>query len=201
MYLYVESPEVQINEESYWQQMAQGDKKAYEHVFRSYYELLCRFAYTLVRDKDEAEEVVQNLFYNVWAKRESLQVQTSVKAYLYRAVRNDCLNRLKHDQVRMSYASDYRHTAPVSGNGLESLEAKELSRHITTALETLPPQCGEVFRLSRFEHLSYAEIGERLQISVKTVENHMGKALRKMREQLKDYLCLLIGIILMMLEL
>jgi RNA polymerase sigma-70 factor (ECF subfamily) len=200
MYLCAEPHTLQISDETYWQQMAQGDKKAYEQVFRAYYELLCKYAYTVVRDKDEAEEVVQNLFYNVWKKREQLQIQSSVKSYLYRAVRNDCLNRVKHDQVRHTYAMDYRHTAPISGNGLESLEAKELSRHIREAVETLPTQCAEVFRLSRFEQLSYAEIAQRLDISTKTVENHMGKALRRMREQLKDFLTVVIALLIIWLE-
>ena len=142
---------------------------------------------------DEAEEVVQTVFYNLWNKRESLQVGTSIKPYLYRAVHNDSLNRIKHQKVRNAYAADYKSSAgqPMQG-GTEPIVAKELKKEIDAALESLPEQCGLVFRMSRFEHLKYSEIAEQLNISVKTVENHMGKALKLMRERLKDYLQLLI---------
>lgn len=196
MYICLEKQHLQTSYETYWEQMAKGDKKAYEQVFVGYYELLCRYAYTVVRDKDEAEEVVQNLFYNVWRKREELSVQSSVKSYLYRAVRNDCLNRIKHNKVRSSYAADYRHVAEVSGNGLEGLEAKELASRINLAIETLPTQCATVFKLSRFEQLSYAEIAGKLDISIKTVEVHMGKALKRLREQLQDFLTVVIILLL-----
>jgi len=187
-----ENPTVQFSEQQYWQLISEGDKKAYEQLFRAYYQILCNYSCSLLKDKDEAEEVVQTIFYNLWNKRESLQINISVKSYLYRAVHNDSLNKLKHKKVRNSYADDYKTYATVSSaGGQQILEAKELNREISEAIESLPEQCRLVFRLSRFEQLKYAEIAAQLDISVKTVENHMGKALKLLRVRLKDFLSLL----------
>ena len=179
-----------------WEPISRGDKKAFEQVFKSYYALLCRYAKSLVNDLDEAEEVVQNTFYMVWSKRESLEITGSLKAYLYRAVHNDCLNKLKHLQVRKVHAEDYKHSnVGAYEDAGKVLQGKELRQKIEQAIATLPEQCGKVFRLSRFEELKYQEIAEQLTISVKTVENHMGKALKHMREQLKDYLPTLLWLV------
>jgi RNA polymerase sigma-70 factor (family 1) len=182
---------LQINGQTYWPLIKQGDKKAFETVFKTYYQLLCNYACSIIKDMDEAEEVVQNVFYTVWKKREELEID-SVKAYLYRAIHNDCLNKIKHAKIKMSYAQDYKNTTQA---GLDSstqlMNAKELSTKIHQAIDSLPEQCGLVFRLNRFENKKYAEIANELGISVKTVENHMGKALKIMRGQLKDYLPLI----------
>lgn len=171
-----------------------GDKGAFEQVFKQYYQPLCNYAGPLLKDFDEAEEVVQNVFYTMWSKRESLEITTSLKAYLYRAVHNDCLNKLKHLKVRAHYAADYKHTQQEVDHS-SSLVEKELSQQIQQAIDELPEQCGQVFRLSRFEHLKYQEIAERMGLSVKTVENHMGRALRLLRERLKDYLPLIMWLL------
>jgi RNA polymerase sigma-70 factor (family 1) len=189
MYLCSKFGKVQLNGEQYWQLISKGDKAAFEQVFRLHYQALCRYALPLIKDLDEAEEVVQHVFFNIWNKRAELQVSSSLKSYLYRAVHNDCLNKLKHGRIRTMYAEDYKKTHDGSfADASATLQAKELGRHIHEALDALPEQCGQVFRLSRFEQLKYSEIAERLGISVKTVENHMGKALKLMRERLKDYL-------------
>jgi RNA polymerase sigma-70 factor (family 1) len=180
---------VQLSDQQNWQLISQGDKKAYEQVFMTWYQPLCNYACSIIKDIDEAEEVVQNVFFNIWNKRENLQISTSIKSYVYRAVHNDCLNKIKHGKVRTVYADDYRST--MSGGFHDSaqlLDAKELGKQINEAIAGLPEQCGLVFRLSRFENLKYSEIAEQLDISIKTVENHMGKALKILREQLKDYL-------------
>ena len=192
------SNRVQLSEQQYWQLISKGDKKAYEHVFRTYYQSLCNYACSLIKDMDEAEEVAQNVFFNIWNKREALQISTSIKSYLYRAVHNDCLNKIKHGKVRTIYAEDYKSSM---GGGFEDsskiLDGKELNKQINEAIDSLPEQCGNVFRLSRFENLKYSEIAEQLEISVKTVENHMGKALKILRERLKDYLPLVMWLFFM----
>ena len=183
------SPGVQLSEPQYWQQISKGDKKAFEQVFNTYYQQLCNYACSMLKDIDEAEEVVQNTFFNIWNKREALEVTISFKSYVYRAVHNDCLNKIKHGKVRAVYAADYK--SSMSGgfaDGATVLDAKELGKQINAAIASLPEQCGNVFRLSRFENLKYSEIADQLDISIKTVENHMGKALKLLRGQLKDYL-------------
>jgi RNA polymerase sigma-70 factor, ECF subfamily len=166
-----------------------GNESAFEMIFKTYYQPLCRYAYSFLQDKEEAEEVVQASFITVWEKRNSLAIETSLKSYLYRMVRNSCLNVIKHEKVKQQHVA---HELAVSEVAYESVsqkvQAAELEMKITEAMKTLPEQCRLVFQLSRFEELKYQEIADQLQISVKTVENHMGKALKLMREQLKDYL-------------
>jgi RNA polymerase sigma-70 factor, ECF subfamily len=131
----------------------------------------------------------QSAFITVWEKRKSLDIQTSLKSYLYRMVRNACLNVIKHEKIKQQHVA---HELAVTEATYESVSQKvyatELELKIGEAMKVLPEQCRLVFQLSRFEELKYQEIADQLQISVKTVENHMGKALKIMREQLKEYL-------------
>ena len=170
-------------------------------LFKTYYGPLCQYAYSFLRDKDEAEEVVQNAFVNIWDKRDELAIQSSVKSYLYRMVRNASLNVIKHQRVKKVHESHEKALGePIHEGTDQALIASELEKRIANAMRSLPEQCRLVFQLSRFEELKYAEIADQLNISVKTVENHMGKALRLMREQLKDYLPLLLVFIKVWME-
>ena len=170
-----------------------GDITAFEMLFRTYYQSLCNYAYTFIQDRDDAEEVVQSTFLSVWEKRETLEIHTAVKPYLYAMVRNACLNLLKHEKIKQKHASEALALAdPTYESVAQTVHSSELEDQIHKAMEKLPEQCRLVFKLSRFEELKYAEIAEQLDISIKTVENQMGKALRITREQLKDYLPLLI---------
>ena len=173
-----------------------GDIAAFEMLFRAYYQLLCNYAYTFVRDREEAEEIVQSTFMNIWEKRDNLTIHTGVKPYLYAMVRNACLNLLKHEKIKQRHAATELAVAERSSESVaRAVEASELEHRIVAAMAKLPEQCRLVFKLSRFEDLKYAEIADQLNISVKTVENQMGKALRVMREQLKDYLLFLVVLI------
>lgn len=170
-----------------------GDITAFEMLFRTYYQPLCHYAYSFLQDKEDAEEIVQSTFLMVWEKRETLAIRTSVKPYLYAMVRNACLNVIKHEKIKQRYAGEEIALAPRSYDGVShAVASNELEHRIKAAMDVLPEQCRMVFKLSRFEELKYAEIAEQLNISIKTVENHMGKALKIMREQLKDYLPLVI---------
>lgn len=174
------------------EQIQGGNHAAYEQVFRSYYERLCNYAHQLMQDQDEAEEMVQEVFVKIWDKRENLVVNFSLKSYLYKAVYNTCLNRLK--QMKNSKASMVENLPQsISDNG--NIMIRELEKNIGQAIEKLPEQCRIIFKLSRFEELKYAEIAEHLNLSVKTVENQMGKALRVLRQELKDYLPFLLVIL------
>lgn len=160
-------------------------------MFRTWYKPLCAYANGFLRSRDEAEEVVQAVFIQFWEKRNNLEIEISLKSYLYRAVRNGALNKIKHEKVKLEYAGYAKSSNADIEAPSENLEVEELQFKIRHALMKLPEQCRKVFELSRFEELKYAEIAERLGISVKTVENQMGKALRIMREQLQDYLPLI----------
>lgn len=169
-----------------------GDITAFEMIFKTYYQPLCNYAYSFVQDRDEAEEIVQSTFLSVWEKKENLTIHTGVKPYLYAMVRNASLNVLKHEKIKQQHAAVELAVAERSSESVtRSVMASELEERIYKALNKLPEQCRLVFKLSRFEELKYAEIAEQLNISVKTVENQMGKALKIMRDQLKDYLPLI----------
>lgn len=178
--------------------LRQGDEQVFETIFRTYYERLCNYANTILNDMDEAEEMVQSAFLNVWEKHDTLEIHTSVKSYLYRAVHNSCLNRVKHYKVRKTYGDSVKNqTELLHDDASQDLVGRELDSIVANAIDSLPDQCKLVFKLSRFENLTYAEIAEQLGISVKTVENHMVKALKVLREKLKDYLPVLIWLLFM----
>lgn len=170
-----------------------GDITAFEMLFRTYYQPLCNYAYTFLQDREDAEEVVQSTFLLVWEKKDALAIRTSVRPYLYAMVRNACLNVIKHEKIKQRHAGEELALADRSHDSVShTVASNELEYRIKEAMEALPEQCRMVFKLSRFEELKYSEIAAQLSISVKTVENHMGKALKIMREQLKDYLPLII---------
>lgn len=176
-------------EQQVFNTLKEGSESAFEMVFRTYYRPLCQYAYSFLNDKDEAEEVVQAAFINVWDKRDQVEIQTSLKAYLYRIVRNSCLNVIKHEKVKKQHVANEMATGEASHESVsQSVISLELEAKIADAMKALPEQCRLVFQLSRFEELKYSEIADQLNISVKTVENQIGKALKIMREQLKDYL-------------
>jgi len=183
---------VEITTEMVRLALENGDRRSFESIFHQLYAPLCRHAWSFLREQEEAEELVQQAFVILWEKRSSIVIETSLEAYLYRAVRNAAMNKLKHLKVvkkHQNFAARYADTtqAPV-----EDLLSLELEQKIANALAALPEQCGLVFRMSRMEGLKYQEIADKLGISIKTVENHMGKALRLMREELADYLPILL---------
>jgi len=180
---------VDLSEKQVLKTIQSGNESAFEMIFKTYYQPLCRYAYSFLEDKEEAEEVVQSAFITVWEKRKSIDIQTSLKSYLYRMVRNGCLNVIKHEKVKQQHVAHELAVTEVSYESVsQKVYATELEIKITEAMKALPEQCRLVFQLSRFEELKYQEIADQLKISVKTVENHMGKALKIMREQLKEYL-------------
>lgn len=185
-----------LEEKDLLQGLQNGNENAFEAIFKGYYVRLCNFAYSFLEDKDEAEEVVQSTFLTIWEKHDSLEIQVSLKSYLYRSVHNSCLNKIKHSKVKQVHQESTKSKEEVfSDDASEHIISKELEHQIEIAINALPPKCAMVFRLSRFENLSYAEIADQLGISVKTVENQMIKALKILREELKDYLPALIWLL------
>jgi RNA polymerase sigma-70 factor (ECF subfamily) len=159
-----------------------------ELLFREHFKGLHAYACTIIKEEETAEDIVQNVFFRLWEKKEALPQVSSVAAYLYRSVHNESLNCLKHAKVKQAYQqfAMHHHKEEIQPSGKSSLH--ELEHRLEGALNELPEACRTIFQLSRFEELKYREIAERLGLSVKTVENQMGKALRLMREKLVDYL-------------
>lgn len=184
--IYLNYPKVNIAVQTY-------NDVAFEQLFKSHYKALHSYANMLLKDLDAAEEVVQTMFLRLWEKRHLLDVQTSVKAYLYKCVYNDSLNLMKHEQVKNKYQDFTLHTMNTEHESASNkVELSELQRQLQNALNTLPEQCRIIFQMSRFEELKYKEIAERLGISIKTVENQMGKALKILRLKLVDFLVLVL---------
>lgn len=165
---------------------------SFEQLFKSHYKELHAYANVMLRDQDLAEEIVQNMFLKFWEKRELLQVQTSIKAYLYKCVYHDSLNYIKRQKVE----TKYQHYAAYSMNDSHEaassrVELNELEMKLHHALNELPEHCRTIFQMSRFEELKYREIAEQLGLSIKTVENQMGKALKILRLKLADFITLI----------
>ena len=177
-----------LSDQELFKALRDGDINAFEMYFKNLYQPLCHYAFSFLNDRDEAEEIVQATFLAVWEKRQTLSISTSAKSYLYAMVRNACLNLLKHDKIKQKYAVEASYADQGYDAVMNTVSSVELEDRIQRAIELLPEQCRLVFKLSRFEELRYQEIADQLDISVKTVENHIGKALKLMREHLKDYL-------------
>jgi RNA polymerase sigma-70 factor (family 1) len=168
--------------------------QTYEQVFHKYYDSLVQYANTIIRDTAESEDIVQQVFITLWEKKETINVHTSLRAMLYKSVYNASLNKIKQQKVRYKYANEYQ-TENSTEDSSNMIQEKELQQRIDEAIETLPTQCAKIFKMSRYEELKYKEIAESLNLSIKTIENQMGKALKLMRDNLKDYLPLLLIIL------
>jgi RNA polymerase sigma-70 factor (ECF subfamily) len=169
-------------------QITLGNMKAFETLFRQYYQMLCSFALKFVGDPDTAEEIVQDLFYTLWEKRMELQINTSVKSYLFTSVHNRCLKFIQHQAVEQKYRNYYlKQGSEIDTEPDNPANVGEMQQIIDQTLNSLPERCGRIFRLNRFEGLKYHEIAVKLSISVKTVEANMGKALRILRKNLRDF--------------
>lgn len=169
--------------------IAAGDRAAFEALFRLHYRPLCAFAMGYLKDMDKAEDLVQDLFFRLWLDRGKVQVTTSMKAYLYASVRNRCFNALKSGAKVRALNEEVDDRMDEDGR-TEDEHAERIAR-VQAAIEALPEERRKVFKLSRYEGLKYHEIAACLGISVKTVENQMGSALKFLREELKDLVPLL----------
>ena len=175
--------------------LAKRDESAFERVFKTYFKNLHAYAFTILKDEAEAEEMVQQVFFKLWDRADRLSLSGSIAAYLYRAVHNESLNLLKHRKVRAEHQLHVVHTMKDrADNAPGKMMSKELETKFQAALNDLPEQCRTIFQLSRFEEMKYREIADKLDISVKTVENQMGKALKILRLKLVEFLSLLIFI-------
>ncbi|SHM56140.1 RNA polymerase sigma-70 factor, ECF subfamily [Cyclobacterium lianum] len=170
------------------------DEAVFEKQFKNLFGPLHAYAAALLKDQEAASEIVQTVFLKLWEKRENLQISTSLKAYLYKCVYHDCLNYLKHEKVKQKHLELNRQEIARGSSTVAafSLEHKEIADRFANALGGLPDKCRTVFLLSRVEELRYKEIAERLGLSVKTVEAHMGKALKTLRVALAEFLPLLL---------
>jgi RNA polymerase sigma-70 factor (ECF subfamily) len=165
------------------------NEAVFEQLFKKHFRELHAYAFSLLRDWDVAEEIVQAMFLKLWERDEAVQVRTSIKSYLYKSVYHGSLNYLRGQKVQLKYQTTTAYSMKDhTDDAAEKLTMSELERHLQQALSKLPEKCRAIFHLSRFEELKYQEIANQLNISIKTVETHMGKALRILRKEMKEFL-------------
>jgi len=165
-----------------------GNPALFEDIFKTHFKGLHAYAGSIIKDDAAAEEIVQHVFYKLWERKNTLKIEQSVAAYLYRAVYNDSLNYLRHNKVKATYQDYASRNTSEGDHATDPSTLRELQQKIDATINELPEQCRTIFQMSRFEDLKYRTIADRLGISVKTVENQMGKALRILRMKLTDYL-------------
>ena len=169
------------------------DEKSFEDLFRTYFSPLMSFAKKILSDEEDAREVVHQVFVNLWEKKEKIDLSEPMKSYLFTSVHNRSLNMIRD---RKKFSSEEVPEMAGEWDVSAQIESMELEEKIAESLQSLPEKCRQVFEMNRFDGLKYAEIAQQLNISIKTVENQMSKALRILREKLLKYLTLLLWLIL-----
>lgn len=163
-----------------------NDEVAFKQLFKHYYTALLRFAIAITKEKEPAEEIVGDQFVNIWNKRASITNISNLKLYLYIAVRNRCLNFIRRNGNIYTITPEQTGTAfhDVTPDPENIMIASELLRAVNKAILELPPKCREVYTLVKEDGLSYKEVAELLNISPRTVENHIATAVRKLAASL-----------------
>ena len=173
-----------------------GDRKAFDRLFEDHFEALCNYAFLMVRDETAAEEIVTEVFYRLWCKRNEIHIRVSVKKYLLKSVYNVSMNYLKHTGIVKQYKDlnivMHREKEIFSGDystsPLAMLEYDELEALVNDVIDNLPDQSRQVFTMNRFKGMKYREIAEALNISLSTIKYHMSTALDTLKDKLNGYL-------------
>ncbi len=168
-----------------------GDEHAYYVLFDRYWEQLYVLAKSLLNDSELSKDIVQDVWLSLWERRKEI-LNTNIRAYLIQAVKFKVYKEWRDGKLTDEHEA-YLESIPASDSIEEMLHKEELQQHIQAWVEELPDKCGEVFRLSRFEHLSNQEIAERLNLSQRTVETHISNALKFLRKKMKILILLLPG--------
>jgi RNA polymerase sigma-70 factor (family 1) len=181
------------NERLLLSKLQNDDQNAFTVIFVKYYSDLVRFSYGFTKNSEVSEEIVQEVFLKLWAGRNSIEIQTSFKSFFLKAVQNRSLDYLRHNRITCKYASTLLEHSILSGNDTENYVLfSELEEKFNEAMGRIPVQYAEAFRMSRIETLNYEEIASKLGVSVRTVEVRVSKALLLLRDELKDFLPVLV---------
>ena len=164
------------------------DKAQFEQLFKLHFSYLCNFAFQYVHDANSAQDICQKVFIRLWEKRVDIDMNQSIKSYLFTAVKNRCLNHIRdHKKYRSQLLDIDCGQFEFATEDRDVFAETELQAKIEGILDDLPPKCRQVFEMSRFQDMKYREIAEELKVSQKTVEAHMTKAMKIFREALHDY--------------
>ena len=174
------------------EKIQQGDKSAFAEIYKAHFYGLCDFSYRYIKSQAVCEELVQDLFLYIWQNRREWNPSGTVKSYLYKSIKNRSLDYLKHKRVQNEFANQQReeveYTTVTQDNLRLHKSEDQLIKSIHLAIESLPDQRKMIFKMSREDGLTYREIAEVLEISVKTVETQMGRSLKTLREHLSKYI-------------
>lgn len=182
-------------EKDIYEGIKNGDKNIFDLVFKSHYSGLCIFANDYLKSYDIAEEVVQEVFVTLWEKRSKIIIKTSLKAYLYRCVRNGCLNYIRDNSTKdfkkvqieeIKSRSDLMFIE-IPDTVFDWAFTETMEHELDETIESLPEQCRIIFNMSRYENLPYPKIAETLNISLSTVKTQMSRAVNKLREKMSKY--------------
>ena len=178
-----------FTEEPFLSSISPDESEAFDSLFESHYARLCNYAYTMVNSFDVAEDLVQDVFVNIWTRRKKIVIQSTINAYLYKCVYNACLDHQKKNRLQHIFAKFKQDGDILSLH--DSIQDFELPERVDRAIEELPVQCRKIFKMSRQKGFKYHEIAKALNISENTVDTQIRRALKRLREQLKDYLIIL----------
>ena len=182
-----------VDSEFLIRQLKKGEESAYEMLFKEYYQMLVIFANKYLYDIEASKELVQDLFVYIYEKREKIEINSSLKSYLFRSVHNRSLNLINSERIRNKYAEHISRTIDLDENTIEKqMNHSELEHAIYRAIGDLPTKCRDIFKLNRFEGMSNSEIAEKLKLSKRTVETQISKALKILRVKLEPYSAALI---------
>lgn len=172
--------------------LKQGDEEAFEAVYREYYKGLCAFASQYLTDIEECEEIVQDVMMWLWENRSALVAEMSVKSLLFTIVKNKCLNNIAHMQIKQRVHEDLYAKFEEQFEDPDLYLEGELMTKLDKAIRDLPTDYRVAFTMNRFENCTYAEIAEKMNVSSKTIAYRISQALKILREDLRDYIPLLL---------
>ncbi len=172
-----------MKEEKLLNKLKNGERSAYKYLFSEYYSWLCNYVFNLTKNKSLSEDLVQEIFMNLWEKREQLNIKSSIKNYLFKSCHNQFLQYVRKEKVRIDFLNSVRWEVLFESYDNESqrLHEEKLEK-LNSLINELPPRCKEIFVKSKLQKKKYREIASELNISIKTVENQMSKALHFLKE-------------------
>lgn len=175
----------------FWKIAVNDDEESFRVLFFQFFSPLCIFAHRYIERMETCEDVVQESFLKIWENRKNIRIETSARNFLVTTVRNNCIDYLRRQELESVWIQSKQHVYPDYADG-DIYSVIELRTMLNNALEKLPENVRVTFEKNRFDGKKYAEIAEEQKISIKTVEAHIGKALKLLREELKDYLPLIL---------
>jgi len=178
-----------------FERIRKGDQFAVKELFRRYYGNLCRFAYRSIHSRDDVEDIVEGVFEKVWLNRDKLNSIQSVKSYLFKAVQNQAIDFLRSKENKHVVFSERTHSEKEMSleviscsDPFQDMTERDLAAAVAEAIENLPNKCKRVFTMNRQDSLKYSEIADVLNISERTVENQIVRALKHLKKELRDFL-------------